>query len=151
MCAKCCTDSKCEIHELQRQKAIWKEQVLQGTTDVQLAAAEKRRLKLPKGRFKEPSFRYLGDTVIIWDIRQCLFPEQHRQNSGTSSSLAVDNNRTEKKGKSSMSSAVVEDILSRARKRNRFTAMGSSKVIRNNRKRFRRVIEDLYRQSLQQK
>jgi hypothetical protein len=152
MCAKCCTDTKCEIHEQQRQKAIWKENVLQGKTDIQLAAAEKRRLKLPKGRFKEPAFRYLGDTVIIWDIRQCLLPEQFPKQQQSSSSCNFTSSSLggmeQHQQSSSMNSTVVEEILNRARKRNRLTQ--HNKVLRNNKKRFRRVIEDLYHQSLRQ-
>jgi hypothetical protein len=163
MCFKCCTDISCSSHKQQRERATWKTQVLNGTTDIQLAAKEKRRKRLPKGRFKEPGFVYLGDTVVIWDIRQCLLTSSTSSTTSpaASSSSATDADSFTKSGQSTasgntgsnnnkrMKNSVVEDILSRARKRTRAQRHDNGqRVLRNNRKRFRHVIEDLYKQNL---
>ena len=59
-------------HNEVREQAQWKEQVLAGTTPLQLMAKEKRSKAIPAGRFKERDFSYLGDTVVLWDLEQYL-------------------------------------------------------------------------------
>ena len=90
---------------------------MNGTTEVQLQAKLKRsKIILPK-RFKEPNFKYMGDTVVVWDIRQCF--KRHK-----------------------------EDILRKVHKRNARSGESEIKPLRNNRKRFRAVYEQMYQQSL---
>lgn len=69
-CLACCEDKTCVTHKEVRAHAQWKEQVLAGTTDLQLLAKEKRSKAIPVGRFKEQNFSYLGDTVVLWDLDQ---------------------------------------------------------------------------------
>ena len=71
-CSACCTASAlaCPKHAAVRAKQNWRQLVLQGRTPEQLLAAEKRKSLLPKhSPFKESGFRYTGDTVVIWNIR----------------------------------------------------------------------------------
>ena len=73
VCLKCCTDIQgCVVHKEQREQAIFRDQVLNGTTDVQRALQEKRSKLIVKGRFRESGFNYMGDTVIIWNLREYL-------------------------------------------------------------------------------
>ncbi|KAG7367781.1 hypothetical protein IV203_030524 [Nitzschia inconspicua] len=152
LCIKCCTDDSCISHTEQRQKAKWKEQVMTSTTPLQLKAQWKRSQLIHakqhhgggggggggpshhKRLIREPNFQYLGDTVVIWDIRQC-FQQQP---------------------------TVKDDILRKAHKRKLLlsqdhhsqrqqhstTKAGVSSILRNNRKRFRTIMERLYRQSI---
>ena len=69
-CLACCDDKTCVTHKEVREHAQWKEQVLAGTTPLQLLVKEKRSKAIPAGRFKEQDFSYLGDTVVLWDLDQ---------------------------------------------------------------------------------
>lgn len=45
--------------------------MLSGTTPLQIKVKELKRNKhIPMGRFREVDFSYLGDTVVVWDIKQ---------------------------------------------------------------------------------
>jgi len=68
-CVNCCDDERCETHRKAKAQKEWKSQVLAGTTDVQKVAAEIRRRTIPPSGFREGSFRYTGDTVVIWDLK----------------------------------------------------------------------------------
>ncbi len=54
--------------KIKEQKA-WKEKVLAGTTDVQKQAAQLRRNRLTPGTFREPLFQYVGDSIVLWNLR----------------------------------------------------------------------------------
>jgi hypothetical protein len=92
LCIRCCTDKNCAVHEEQRAKARWKEAVIEGTTEIQLRARHKRARAIPKGRFKERAFRYMNDTVVLWDLRTVLepsLPEQQQRRHQQSSAPVV--------------------------------------------------------------
>ena len=73
VCLKCCTDREgCTVHKEQREQAAFRDQVFHGTTDVQLALQDKRSKLIVKGRFRETGFTYMGDTVVIWNLREYL-------------------------------------------------------------------------------
>jgi hypothetical protein len=93
---------------------------MNGTTDLQLQAKLKRsKIILPK-RFKEPNFKYMGDTVVVWDMRQCF--ANHKEE------------------------LLRKAYKRKARSESKLQAHAP---LRNNRKRFRAVYEKLYQQSLQ--
>ncbi|GKY93210.1 hypothetical protein MPSEU_000288800 [Mayamaea pseudoterrestris] len=73
-CFACCDDLRCVPHKRTRDQALLKTQILQGTTPIQLRAAEIRSRRIPdKRRFvKEPGFLYTGDTIMIWNVREFL-------------------------------------------------------------------------------
>ena len=119
-CITCCSDLQCEGHREARENATWKEQVLKGTTDVQKRAKAKRESSIRPGTFREPGFLYLNQTITIW----------HRQKF-------MENRKWR------------EDAVRRAEKR-KARAMNTTKPIRNSVKRFRSVVEDLYRKSLRE-
>lgn len=70
LCLGCCDSDKCERHQKTKDQARLKEQILAGTTDVQLMAKAIRGKRLQPGRFREPGFKYVGDSVVIWNIRE---------------------------------------------------------------------------------
>jgi hypothetical protein len=119
LCIKCCTDDGCVVHTEQRSKNLFKQRIMDGTTDLQRTAEEKKSRVILKGRFKEPNFRYLGDTCVVWNIHQCF--NDRRINR--------------------------EEILRKAQRRNERSA-GGKVVLRNSRKRFRKSYEQLYQKSL---
>eukprot|EP00980_Cylindrotheca_fusiformis_P013206 scaffold3359_cov123-Cylindrotheca_fusiformis.AAC.10 len=130
LCLKCCSDESCQVHTEQREQALFREQVMSGTTPVQKEANAKRAKAVNKKgktfKFRETGFSYLGDTVVVWNLSEYL-----------------DN----KKWK--------EDALRKANKRRQQFHYASSnlpqekKVYKGNRrKRFRSVMEDLYKKSL---
>lgn len=70
-CFTCCTaQDACPAHKEVRDKILWKQQVLEGTTTVNRLAQERRQRKLPNKRFRETGFKYSGDTVLIWSLNE---------------------------------------------------------------------------------
>lgn len=120
-CILCCEDlTGCESHRKPRLHALWKEQVLAGTTEVQQLAAAKRKMRIPSGRrfFREPGFVYQGDTVVIWDLQAYAQNPKWR-----------------------------DDAVRKAVRRSKSTCHNNSPTfrrLRNSRKRFRRLMHEFY-------
>mmetsp|Transcript_6428 Transcript_6428/g.13277 ORF Transcript_6428/g.13277 Transcript_6428/m.13277 type:complete len:228 (+) Transcript_6428:59-742(+) len=158
LCIRCCTDGNCLVHQEQRARARWKEAVMEGTTDIQVRAKNKRSRTIPKGRFRERAFRYMNDTVVLWDLRSVLEPTQHSQAVLPLSQAQATTNPTPSSSVSSAAFAqyqndlkVKEEILRRSRKNNQSSLDSKTKLRRNYRttkKRFRSVMENLYQDSL---
>jgi len=74
LCIRCCLDDTCSVHKEQRAKTLWKESVMNGTSEIQLLAKAKRLRAIPKKRFKEIEFKYMNDTVLLWDLRSVVQP-----------------------------------------------------------------------------
>jgi hypothetical protein len=119
-----------------KEKQQWKEQVLAGTTDIQKQAREKRQLLLCKKRFREPGFKYVGDTVMIWNIYE------YAQNSKWRDDAIRRSNRRKalEQGYSVPSSS--QDMKQ---------LQDSITPVRTSTKRFRRMFEKLYQDSLKEK
>jgi len=47
---------------------------MNGTSDIQILAKTKRLRAIPPKRFKEKEFKYMNDTVLLWDLRSVLQP-----------------------------------------------------------------------------
>ena len=94
---------------------------MSGTTWIQELVKDKRSKLLPKRRFREPGFTYLGDTVVVWNVRDYLANPKWK-----------------------------DDALRKANKRKACAAESSSigKPTETSRKRFRRLVEDRYQRSL---
>jgi hypothetical protein len=119
-CISCCEDAECEAHKEARQQTLWNKQILSGTTWIHQRGKDKRAKLLPKGRFREPGFTYLGDTVVVWNVREYLANPKWK-----------------------------EDALRKANKRTARAAESSiGKPTGTSRKRFRRLVEDRYQTSL---
>ena len=127
-CLNCCDDLEgCETHKKPRAQAELKEQILAGTTEVQKLAAAKRKLRIPANNFfREPGFVYQGDTVIIWDIRAYVRDEKAARDE------AVRMSKRRAKHKRDTEADAPTTV----------------KPLRNSRKRFRRIWDDLFQASL---
>jgi hypothetical protein len=128
-CTQCCCDETCEKHKRLREQAEWKEQVISGTTWVQSEARMKRSKLLKHGRFREPGFVYQGDTVIIWSLRDYIRNPKWREDALRKS------NRRRARTTDVMEATDLTKILSKPR--------------RSRRQRFHRMMESLYRKSLE--
>lgn len=51
---------------------MWKENVLAGTSDLQKRAALLRKRRLSPGTFREPLFLYVGDSIVLWSLREYI-------------------------------------------------------------------------------
>jgi hypothetical protein len=114
----------CEVHKEQREQNEWKGQILAGRTWIQEDARSKRKMLLSQRRFREPGFVYMGDTVVIWNLREYMANPKWR-----------------------------EDALRKANKR-KAREMESGEVkprLTNSRKRFHRIVNELYQRTLQEK
>jgi hypothetical protein len=129
-CTQCCCDETCEKHKRLREQAEWKEQVISGTTWVQSEARMKRSKLLKHGRFREPGFVYQGDTVIIWSLRDYVSNPKWREDALRKS------NRRRARTTDAIEATDLTEKLSKPR--------------RNRRKRFHRMMEILYRKSVEQ-
>ena len=132
-CFQCCTSDDCQVHQKQRAVAQWKQQVLLGTTPIQVQAQRRRKLRIggikqKRSFFHETNFVYQGDTVVIWDIQEYMRCDTQ-----------------------------LNDALRKSIRRNKLlqhhyhhsessTACHSKKMLplRNNRRRFHRIMNDLY-------
>lgn len=92
---------------------------MSGTTDINKKAAVRRASTILPGSFREPGFMYLNQTITIWN--RSKFTENRKWKEGA---------------------------IRRAEKRKARDASSTKPVLRNSRKRFRTVVEDLYRKSL---
>jgi hypothetical protein len=117
-CLACCSDLQCKGHREARENAQWKEAVLTGTTDIHIKAKSKRASAVLPGSFREPGFLYLNQTITLWDRNKFM---------------------KNKKWK--------EDAIRRSEKRKARNDSSSIPVVGNSRKRFRTVMENLYRKS----
>jgi len=133
-CLNCCDDDGCEKHKKGKEQAIWKRQVLEGTTDIQVMAKRIRSRVIPKKRFREQGFAYAGDTVVIWNLREYLRNPKWREDAlRKSSRRKIRSENRSDESKTSPTKVVARTKQSRLASR---------------RRRFRRFIEERYKQSL---
>jgi hypothetical protein len=130
-CTLCCSDETCEKHKRLREQAEWKEQVISGTTWVQSEAKMKRSKLLKHGRFREPGFVYQGDTVIIWSLRDYVSNPKWREDA-----LRKSNRRRARTTDAIEANDLTQKLLNKPK--------------RNRRKRFHRMMEILYKKSLEE-
>jgi hypothetical protein len=128
-CLHCCDDvDGCISHQKPRAQAHFKEQILAGTTLVQQEANAKRKLQLcapSKGKFffREPGFKYQGDTVVIWDVRAYAQNPRWKEDA-------------------------IRKALRRQKATNNNTDWEILPPLRNSRKRFHQLVEQWYQTSL---
>jgi hypothetical protein len=78
-CFSCCDDTFCDVHMKIKEQKAWKEKVLAGATDVQQQAALLRRNRLTPGTFREPLFQYVGDSIVLWNLREYVKNSKWRE------------------------------------------------------------------------
>jgi len=71
-CFRCCTDENCTVHRLRREQIKEEDALLKGETEISKVANMQRLLSVPPGTFREPSFEYIGETVVIWNFNRFL-------------------------------------------------------------------------------
>jgi hypothetical protein len=99
--------------------ASYRAAILARSTDPQRAALLERAKRISKGRFREPHFKYQGDTVVIWNIREFTHHREWR----------------------------IETMKKTARKKRKWEAPVSLVPrIQSSRLRFRRILRQLYQQ-----
>ena len=76
-CIKCCSDLKCEGHREHREK----ESIINGTHPINKLAQQKRLLAIKPGAFRDPAFQYLGETIIIWSLREYMSNVKWREDA----------------------------------------------------------------------
>jgi hypothetical protein len=119
-CLLCCTDvSGCEPHSKSRAQAQWRKDVLEGATEIQRLAAQRRKLRIPevpgKRFFRESGFVYQGDTVVIWDLHKYARNAKWR-----------------------------DDAIRKSLRRRKTITPADRPRLRINRQRFRRIMNELY-------
>jgi len=167
-CLKCCTDEDCPVHKEQREQVLWKEQVMKGMTPQQKSLRDQvMKKQIPKGRFREPGFTYLGDTVILWSLQEYFNHPKWKEDAIRKSQkrnqlyVVVPTTTTPQRRRrgnpplTTTTTSTTGRIPSTLPSNNYHSApSSSSSSIRrcfNNRrkKRFHRIVEQLYQQSLQ--
>jgi hypothetical protein len=168
-CLACCVDMQCEVHKESRDLAKWREMVLAGTTSIQQKAKEKRSKLLRRGRFRESEFVYLGDTVMIWNIRDYranpkwkddALRKASRRNAraerGHSNSTINNNNENysnnnghaAKQTKKSTATATTTTFTTKIKANEKTASPPNHRRMGSCRTRFHRIMDDLYKQSL---
>jgi hypothetical protein len=143
-CLVCCEDvANCDSHRRPRAQQAWREQVLAGTTQVQILAAAKRAHRLAPGRFREAGFAYQGDTVVIWDVRQFARTARWREEAVRKSVR-----RRRASNISSANDSSNNTAASTAAKNASGGGTNRNPPLRNNRRRFRCMVEQWYQESL---
>ena len=151
-CFKCCTDENCEGHRDQREMAKNKDSIMEGTNWINKLAAQKRALAVVPGAFREPAFHYLGETVLIWSLKDFMSNPKWRDDSIRRSRK----NRecrdlkgclgSTTRGKSCKGMNDEDERLDKKQVNPKPNELCGVKEIRS--RRFKRVINDLYRDSL---
>jgi hypothetical protein len=149
-CVQCCDNDTCEKHLQIKEKQRWKEQVLSGTTEIQKLAREKQLLLLHKKRFREPGFKYVGDTVVIWSIYE------YAQNNKWREDAIRRSNRRKAREQDSLSVPSSSSPSSSATTATKTSQDGMKqpctiKPVRSSNKRFRRIFDKLYQESMMEK
>lgn len=82
-CIKCCTDiDGCEGHRALREEKRRQDEILAGTSAVNVRAAKQRKMAVTPGAFPgEPAFRYLQESLVVWDCRQYLDNPKWREDA----------------------------------------------------------------------
>ena len=128
-CVQCCEDSDCQVHKKAKEQRHWREQVLAGTTEIQRFAAEKRRQKLA-GRWREPAFVYMGETIVLWDLRAYMKNLKWKED-------AI------RKSRRRLVTQLNDGVHATS------SVGGRMGHLRNSRRRFARIMEELYQKTLQ--
>ena len=134
-CIRCCTDKTCPGHYEQRAKEAEKKSIVDGTHPIMVLANEKRKRKIPPGRFRDESFKYLGETILIWSVRDFLANDKWREDAIRRSRRNTEARETER--------------LVQLKELGGKKVPGTSIKKEGRGRRFQRVMDALYQQSVQ--
>ena len=140
---------------------------MNGTTDIQQKAKYKKLRAIPKGRFKEIEFKYMNDTVVLFDLRTLLepsLPSQSQKESQKESTTSIEQNNGSSLASPSLLPSVdgasvsasasdiakynndikIKDEILRKSRKNAYV-YDERGGVRSNRKNIRNIIDNLYR------
>lgn len=135
--------------------ALFRSQVMNGTTPIQLKAKAIRSKVIMTNAsagaggksvsvgsktpslFKEPNFQYLGDTVVIWNLKEYLDQPKWREDA-----LRRSLKRRQREESLAMTSASKKICF--------VSLPGADIKSKSRRKRFRAIVEALYQKSLEE-
>ena len=143
---------------------------MNGTTDIQQKAKCKKLRAIPKGRFKEIEFKYMNDTVVLFDLRTLLEPSlpssssQSQSQSQKESTTSIEQNNGSSLASPSLLPSVdgasvsastsdiakynndikIKDEILRKSRKNAYV-YDERGGVRSNRKNIRNIIDNLYR------
>lgn len=106
---------------------------MEGKHPIQIQARQRLASKVRPGLFRETAFRYLGETLLIWDIRQYCQNSKWRDDAIRKSRRYVE-------------SQLYTQVYPPNMKRKQFDV--EKPFQEGRRKRFKRVMNHLYQQSL---
>ena len=165
-CVKCCTDPNCEPHKEARSNLKKQASILDGTDWISRTAAAKRASKVTPGTFYDTNIEYLGETVVIWDIKEYFNNVKWREDAirrsrkrefvDLSSSVVEHGNRRRKKQVKKEEGSDREDgegesATTAKEKSDAATITNKKATPMSRRKRFKSICEELYQQSLANK
>ena len=129
-CLKCCADESCSGHYEQRQYQIQKDLILNSQHPINLEAKKIRELKTQAGAFHEPALKYMNESLLIWSFDEYMKNQKWRDDSIRKSRRFVEGN-------------LYKMFKFKERKQIGLPYKKESRRIR-----FKRVMDHLYRESL---
>ena len=141
-CIKCCTDiDGCEGHRALREEKRRQDEILAGTSAVNVRAAKQRKMAVTPGAFPgEPAFRYLQESLVVWDCRRYLDNPKWRED-------AIRRSERNKRAREVFVASAAAGSTGSTKKEDKTGPMKKSK--REGRKRrFQRIMSEMYEASI---
>ena len=109
--------------------------IIEGKHELQIRCKKQRALAVKHGAFHESAFRYLGESLLIWDLKKYLENPKLKDDAIRKSRRYVE-------------SQLYTKVHPKTFKKRKQFGMETPKN-ESRRKRFRRIIEHLYKKSLE--
>lgn len=129
-CLKCCSDENCDGHRALRGEKRRQDEIFAGTHNINRLARRQRSLAVKNRAFTEPSFHFLNETLLIWSSKDFLANPKWRED-------AIRRSVKNKRSREAMLGDAARATIQQAKKKNE-----------GRRKKFQRVMEQLYEASV---
>ncbi len=130
-CFTCCLDKNCEGHREQ----YFRLSIVEGNHSLQKLARKQRARAVKNGAFRDSAFHFLGETINVWNLREYMKNPKWRDESIRKSRRYVRD-----------SDQIICNIRSCGGKRKEDGDRKS--IVGNRRKRFKAIMEELHKKSL---
>ncbi len=130
-CFTCCTDPNCEGHREQYERLS----IVEGTHPLQKLASKQRASAVKIGAFRDDAFHFLGETINVWDFREYMKNPKWRDESIRKSRRFVRD-----------TDHIICNISGSGGKRK--MDVGHNTIVGTRRKRFKAIMEELHKNSL---
>mmetsp|Transcript_58236 Transcript_58236/g.68000 ORF Transcript_58236/g.68000 Transcript_58236/m.68000 type:complete len:192 (-) Transcript_58236:281-856(-) len=138
-CFKCCDDDSCRGHNERREALRIEQDLIDGNDLVSKKALGMRALTIRPGSFREKSFQYLGETLVIWSARDFFAIPKWRN----------DVSRKPRKSREILATKkVLTSLNQRDAQQSMKRGLDSSATDPGRRKRFQRVMNELFDDSM---